>query len=280
MMNRQTWLVSAAVLLAGFGVLAAEPVPLGSVASIQGVAVDPKEPQRPYLATHHGLYRANPDGTAERISSHHDDLMGFTPHPKDPNTFFASGHRARGGSLGFMVSTDGGVSWRQISPGLKGPVDFHAMSVSRSDPDVIYGIHAGEVQRSRDGGKTWEVVGSAPDELIDLAVAPEDPTTLYAATETGLLMSRDAGRSWGPAMTLRQPVTMVESAADGNVYAYVVGTGLMRRDRATWSNLGTLGGERGVLYFATAPDRFYAITDDDEILVSRDGGRTWLSYGG
>lgn len=270
---------AAAIILALAGPLSAETVPLGSVAHIHGVSVDPEDPQRLYLATHHGLYRASPDGTAVRISTRRDDLMGFTPHPRDAKTFYASGHPERGGNLGFIVSTDGGVSWRQVSPGLKGPVDFHAMDVSRSDPNVIYGVHGG-LQRSRDGGKTWEMVAPAPDGLIGLAVAPEDADMLYAATTAGLLVSRDGGRSWGPATMLRRPVSMVGSAADGNVYAYMAGVGLMRREGANWSTLGALGGDRVALHFAAAPDRLYAITQHGEIMVSRDGGRTWRPYAG
>jgi hypothetical protein len=42
------------------GTLRAEMVPLKSVAHIHGIAVDPADPQRLYLATHHGLYRTAP----------------------------------------------------------------------------------------------------------------------------------------------------------------------------------------------------------------------------
>ncbi|HEX2117300.1 MAG TPA: exo-alpha-sialidase [Alphaproteobacteria bacterium] len=272
-------LAAAVAFLAAAGALRAETVPLKAVSHIHGIAVDPADPQRLYLATHHGLYRTKPGGAAERVSNHRDDLMGFTPHPSDPGTFYASGHPERGGNLGFIVSTDGGVSWRQIAAGVKGPVDFHQMDISRSDPNVIYGAYGG-LQRSADGGKSWRMVGPAPQGLIDLAVAPENADALYAATQTGLLISRDAGRSWAPAMILKRPTSMVESAADGNVYAYVVGTGLMRRDGANWTTLGALPGERFILYFAAAKDRFYAVTQRGEILESRDSGRSWQPYGG
>jgi photosystem II stability/assembly factor-like uncharacterized protein len=272
-------LLATLVLLAAPGALRAETVPLKSVSHIHGIAVDPVDPQRLYLATHHGLYLSRRDGMAERVSNHRDDLMGFTPHPGDPGTFFASGHPERGGNLGFIVSTDRGVTWRQISAGAKGPVDFHQMDVSRSDPNVIYGTHGG-LQRSRDGGKSWVMVGPAPEGLIDLAVAPENADTLYAATQMGLLISRDGGKSWASAMIVKRPASMVESAADGNVYAYVVGSGLMRRDGANWSTLGALPGERVILYFAAAKDRFYAVTQRGEILESRNFGGDWQPYGG
>ena len=34
-----------------------------------GIAVDPSDPSRVYLVTHHGLYAVAPDGSASRISS-------------------------------------------------------------------------------------------------------------------------------------------------------------------------------------------------------------------
>ena len=34
-----------------------------------GIAVDPSDPARLYLATHHGLYAVAPDGSAERLAA-------------------------------------------------------------------------------------------------------------------------------------------------------------------------------------------------------------------
>ena len=139
-----------------------------------GIAVDPSDPARIYLATHHGLYAVAPDGSATRLSLV-QDFMGFTPHPVDPSMLYASGHPAGGGNLGFIASEDGGRSWSQLAEGVDGPVDFHQMDVSPADPKTIYGAYAGQLQVSRDGGQTWEVVGPAPEGLIDLAASSRDP---------------------------------------------------------------------------------------------------------
>src|SRR3546814_5506765 len=37
-----------------------------------GIAVDPRNPDRLYLATHHGFFAVGPDGVAERISETED----------------------------------------------------------------------------------------------------------------------------------------------------------------------------------------------------------------
>jgi photosystem II stability/assembly factor-like uncharacterized protein len=251
-----------------------------------GIAVDPTDPSRLYLATHHGLYAVSPDGSAERLSPV-QDFMGFTPHPSDPSTLYASGHPASGGNLGFIASQDGGESWSQLAEGVGGPVDFHQMDVSPADPDTIYGAYAGQLQRSRDGGRDWEVVGPVPEGLIDLAASSKDPSTLYAATQSGLLKSEDGGRSWQDAYWLRQPATMVHVTPDGAVYAFVLGTGLIEtlEPKLSWQTISKDGfGGDYALHFAVDPtnrSKLYAITLDPQtqeqtVLASDDAGKTWV----
>jgi photosystem II stability/assembly factor-like uncharacterized protein len=201
---------------------------LAQVTHFHGLAVKAAGRSRLYLATHDVLFIVEPkDGTAYPLSEIHLDLMGFTPHPMNPSILYASGHPAGGGNLGFIASNDGGRSWNQLAEGVGGPVDFHQMDVSPADPMTIYGAYAGNIQISRDGGQTWEVVGPAPKGLIDLAASANDRSTIYAATQVGLLKSEDGGRTWQDAYSLRKPATMVHVALGGAVYAFVVGTGLI-----------------------------------------------------
>jgi photosystem II stability/assembly factor-like uncharacterized protein len=250
-----------------------------------GIAVDSSDPDRLYLATHHGLYAVAPDGSATRLSPV-QDFMGFTPHPTEPSMLYASGHPAGGGNLGFMASEDGGRSWSQLAEGVGGPVDFHQMDVSPADPKTIYGAYADQLQVSRDGGQTWEVVGPAPEGLIDLAASSKDPNMLYAATQVGLLKSEDGGRSWQDAYWLREPATMVHVTPDGAVYAFVVGTGLIQtmQPKLTWRTISKDGfGSGYVLHLAVDPEEesnLYAVTVEPQshtqrLVSSRDGGETW-----
>jgi photosystem II stability/assembly factor-like uncharacterized protein len=250
-----------------------------------GIAVDSSDPDRLYLATHHGFYAVAPDGSATRLSPV-QDFMGFTPHPTDRSILYASGHPAGGGNLGFIASEDGGRSWSQLAEGAGGPVDFHQMDVSPADPKTIYGAYGGNLQISRDGGQEWQVVGPAPEGLIDLAASSKDPDTLYAATQGGLLKSQDGGRSWEDAYWLRQPATMVHVTPDGAVYAFVVGTGLIEtvQPKLNWQTVSKDGfGGEYVLHFAVDPtsrSKLYAISFDPQsheqaVLASDDAGKTW-----
>lgn len=247
-----------------------------------GLAVDPSDPSRLYLATHHGFFLVSADGRAERRTETADDFMGFTPHPRDSNVLYASGHSARG-NLGFMVSRDSGRTWQKLSDGAGGPVDFHQMDVSKADPNVIYGVF-GALQVSRDGGRSWTNVGPAPERLIALAASARDVNTLFAATQTGLLKSSDGGKTWQPAHILRRPATMVATTANGDVYAFVHGTGLLRATEPDlrWQTVNDSFGQGYILHFAVAsqdPKRLYGIDDKHGIIASLDGGKTWSPLG-
>ena len=256
---------------------------LALMTHVHGIAVDRGDPSRLMLATHHGFYAVTSTGDVEQVSETGDDFMGFTAHPTDPSILYASGHPERGGNLGFIVSGDGGRSWSQVSEGAGGPVDFHSMDVSKSDPDVIYGSFRG-LQVSRDGGRTWEIAGPGPARLIDLAASAMDPDTVYAATEAGLQVSRDAGRSWQPTEVAGQPVSLVEVSEDGRILAFVVGLGLLQGKEGSpeWETLNAEFGGRILLHLAIdplEPERIYAVTLNSEVLASADGGKTWRPFG-
>ena len=232
---------------------AAEEIPVSEVSHIHGIAVDQDDPEALLLATHYGVYRAE-GGSARRISRTADDFMGFTAHPTDLQRYYASGHPAGGGNLGVLVSEDGGRTWQQMSEGANGPVDFHAMDVSAADPDVMYGLY-GQVQVSRDGGETWQTAGTPPADTFGLAASAIEPEVVYAATRGGLMQSRDAGESWSIVHATGQPVSMVEVAPDGTVFAFVAGEGLVRaaEPEMQWEKLRAKLGQRVLLHPAIDP---------------------------
>ncbi|NIR28986.1 MAG: exo-alpha-sialidase [Gammaproteobacteria bacterium] len=253
-----------------------------------GIAVDRGDPSRLYLATHHGLYAVSADGSAVRVSREAHDFMGFVPDPVDPAVLYGSGHPAGGGNLGFIVSGDGGKTWEQRAEGARGPVDFHQLDVSAADPDVMYGVFGG-LQVSRDAGRSWRLVGPAPQGLIDLAASAIARDRIYAATQRGLLVSRDAGASWMRAHPSDTPATLVTASGDGRLYAFIVGVGLVSAGEAelAWRILQDDFGPRFILHLAvdpSNPERLYAITYHGEtresgLVASADGGRTWRPLG-
>jgi photosystem II stability/assembly factor-like uncharacterized protein len=289
----QSWLAAglSAALIAGAAAADGASTTIAELAKrthFHGLAVDPADSSRLLLATHHGLFAVQPDGTARQLSRT-DDFMGFSAHPTDGVTLYSSGHPAAGGNLGFMASTDGGRSWTQISPGAAGPADFHSMTVSPADPKTIYGTYRG-LQVSRDGGMSWQIVGPGAEDTIDLAASALDPETLYAATHDGVLRSRDGGKGWERAHPSRSPAPLVAVGNDGTIYAFVLGVGLLRarEPELAWETIGRgIDGEQALVHLAIdprQPQRLYAVSLDlkdhgSAIVTSPDGGETWAEFG-
>ena len=266
------------------GTASAETVPLDRIEHIHGLSVDAERPKRLYLATHSGLFLTSPNGTATRVGGSQDDLMSFAADPNDANVFYASGHPPGGGNLGVLVSRDRGWTWERLAAGVGGPIDFHAMDVSRANPEVIYGMYQG-LQVSRDAGRTWRVVGQLPKDTFDLAASAQDPDEVYAAARGGLYVSEDGGRSWSPATMQRRPATMVHVAEGGQVYAFIYGVGLLAGGGKTqsWELRSDRFADRYLTHMASDPSNpevLHVISDTGAILTSRDGGRTWVSYAG
>jgi len=262
--------------------LAAETVRLDRIPHLHGIVAGAGDPGRLYLATHHGLYLASPDGTAEKISTTADDLMGFAAHPASADVFLASGHPPSGGNLGVIRSEDGGRTWTQLAKGVDGPVDFHAMDISKADPSVIYGSHGG-LQISRDGGKTWVLQGPLPGQTFDLAASAVDVDTVYAATRGGLVRSLDGGKSWRSAHLVTSPASLVQTTADGTLYAFIVGIGLIetKEPALAWKTLSNDFGRHVLLHLAVAPGdpkRLYGVAETGGVVTSGDRGRTWIGY--
>ncbi len=117
---------------------------------------------------------------------------------------------------GVWRTTDGGLSWENISDGYFGG-SVGAVAVSHSDPNVLY-VGGGEVTvrgnvshgygvwRSEDAGKSWTAVGLANARHIPrIRIHPGNPDLVYAAvlgdiyrpgSDRGVYRSRDGGRNW------------------------------------------------------------------------------------
>ncbi len=118
---------------------------------------------------------------------------------------------------GVWKTVDGGLTWRNVSDGYFGTAAVGAISVSASDPNVIYAgmgetsirnqvSHGDGVYKSTDGGKTWTNVGLRDTRHIGkIQIHPTNPDLVYVAAlghafgpneERGVFRSSDGGKTW------------------------------------------------------------------------------------
>ena len=151
-----------------------------------------------YLATHNGLYNKNQNSSWVKVGTDKSDLMGFVINPKKEGVMYSSGHLVNGGNLGFRMSTDSGKTWQTISSVTDNPIDFHAMSISPVNNDILYGSPGGGYALfiTKDEGKTWSIITSIPSQIVSIAANPLDANGVYIGTGSGIFYSNDQGNSW------------------------------------------------------------------------------------
>lgn len=220
-------------------------------AHVHGMTIDPMS-SRIMRATHDGLYDATKTPAVKVSGS--IDLMGFTP-TDTPDVFYASGHPGAGSQLpdpaGLIRSTDAGKTWELVSR--QGESDFHALTITKDglvgydgtlrtnadgttwvssaaafSPAALAGSPATTVvlattqeglQRSTDGGKTWQPNPSAPImQFAAFATAEYKATTEAAGVSpdgTVYVSSTDAGLSWSRTGQINGQVQTI-AAMEGN----------------------------------------------------------------
>ena len=142
-----------------------------------GIAVAPSNPRRLYAVV--------------------DCLLpepGAAPPPAGAAGRFGEGGPP--GQGGVFRSDDAGASWRRLSndPMLWGRGwYFEKIAVDPRDADVVY-VPNVNVNRTRDGGATWEVLRGSPggDDYHQVWVSPDDPETLIVGSDPGCVITRNA----------------------------------------------------------------------------------------
>jgi photosystem II stability/assembly factor-like uncharacterized protein len=255
-----------------------ELIPVQAISHGHGLAVDPNDASKLYIATHYGLLLLKDEQDLYQVGKKRDDYMGFSPHPTDSNIFFSSGHPATGGNIGFQKSEDGGYTWKKISNGLNGPVDFHAMAVSPVDPNVVYGWYRGDLQKSTDGGASWEKYRT-DFPIVHLAADTKDAQTLYASSPQGFFKSTNGGEVWQQLFG-GFVATSAVNPSDQSILSVSEKYGLARSvdGGTTWMPVPErFNGETPlyISYYRQNPAIVYLLTQKNSVYKSTDGGDTW-----
>jgi photosystem II stability/assembly factor-like uncharacterized protein len=202
---------------------------LGEGQQIPQIAVDPRNPDRLFVAVfghpygpneERGIYRSTDGGRTFQKVLYKDENTGGSDvaiDPANPETVYAALWEARqgpwenaswgGNNGGIFKSTDGGATWRQLTQGFSGTVAQANLAIAPSDPKRIYASIASGggtgIYRSDDAGESWTrtTTDSRPAARIgggDLpvpAVDPKNPDIVYSASVV-TWKSTDGGKTW------------------------------------------------------------------------------------
>lgn len=139
---------------------------------------------------------------------------------------------------GVWKTDDLGMTWKNISDGFFKTGSVGAISVSESDPNVVYvgmgehaprGVmthHGDGVYKSTDAGKTWKKMGLDLSQHISrISIHPTNPDIVYVAAqgalysnsaERGVFKSKDGGNTWSKVLYVDDKTGCVELSMDMN----------------------------------------------------------------
>ena len=201
---------------------------------ITAILVDPKDPNRVFVAAEghpygpnpeRGVFRSTDGGRSFQKVLYKDENTGAADlafDPANPQTIYAVLWAARvapwevrsGASIyiagsGLFKSADGGSTWRPLTKGLPTAADDLGrigIAVAPSLPSRIYATIEAKrgvagVYRSDDAGESWQRVnddrriGGRGPGAMGIAVAPDNPDEIYVANTT-TWKSTDAGKTF------------------------------------------------------------------------------------
>ena len=125
---------------------------------------------------------------------------------------------------GLYRSDDGGDSWTLASSDSRITSRawyFNSLTIDPSDPDVLYMPNVA-LYRTRDGGKTIEIVRGAPggDDYHQVWVDPKDSNHLVLGVDQGTSVSLDRGKSWST--WYNQPTAQLYHVTTDHRFPYTI----------------------------------------------------------
>jgi len=230
-----------------------------------------------------GLWVSRDGGRSwtENQGLHGQSIRAFLQAPSEPRMLFA-------GTLeGVFRSVDAGLTWIQMSPA--GSLEIHeieSLAVDPENPDIVYAGTWHLPWKTADGGETWHNIkkGVIDDsDVFSIIIDPDKPRVVYASACSGIYKSENAGEVFrkiqGIPATARRTRVLTQDPAHREVVYAGTTEGLYKTVDAGKHFNRITGPDvivNDVHVDPTNPERVLLATDRGGVLLSTDGGATFV----
>jgi photosystem II stability/assembly factor-like uncharacterized protein len=193
---------------------------IGEYTALNDIEMDPRNPDILYASAHQrerrayskinggpesGLYKSTDAGkTWKKItngfpSEGNIGRIGIALAKANPDILFAMVELSpSAGNSAFLRSTDKGESWEKMSDqGSSSPQYYQKLVTDPVDQDIVIVLDVSN-RRSKDGGKTWAVIGEKNKHVDNHAlwINPKNNKHYLAGCDGGIYESWDSGANW------------------------------------------------------------------------------------
>jgi photosystem II stability/assembly factor-like uncharacterized protein len=196
-------------------------------------------------------------------------------------------------------SDDKGESWTRVGeflhlsiPSSPYPGYVQDIAIDPAHPDtILVATHHSGVQRTRNAGLSWELLGHDGIQCHAIEFSPDDPGTVYVGNYSGLFKSTNQGDSWTKVHEYGSKTIAISPLDPETIYCGARYGGFFRGDSGGTTWLGLNDGIRagyitGLLVPSYPSDVLFAASNG-KIAYSPDNGATWeernpdfdMSYG-
>jgi photosystem II stability/assembly factor-like uncharacterized protein len=261
---------------------------------VDHIIVDPRNPKVLYAAGHRhkdpgGFFKSTDGGRTWKESSElkNEAVHSLAQSESDPDTLIA------GTFNGIFRSNDAGETWQQLptnsTPGL---VHVESLAIDPRTTNIMYAGTWYLPYKSVDGGQTWK---SIKDGIIDdsdifaIDIDPRDPSHIIASACSGIYESKSSGENWHkvqgiPSQSRRTRAILQHPSQAGIVFAGTT-EGFWRSDRGGDADSWMVTTSRqleinSIAVHPSRPNMVYIGTNNYGVMVSNDGGRTFVPTNG
>jgi photosystem II stability/assembly factor-like uncharacterized protein len=259
---------------------------------VDHIIVDPRDSKVLYVATHRhkiagGFFKSTDGGIHwhEAKELRNEALHSMTQSTMNPDMLVV------GTNSGIFRSMDAGDNWKKLdTSSVAGLQNVESLAIDPRNTDVVYAGTWYLPYRSKDGGKSWAVTkqGIIDDsDIFAIDIDPRNANHLFASACSGIYESQNSGDSWSkvqgiPSQSRRTRAILQHPSVAGVVFAGTT-EGFWRSADGGNSWMLTTSKQIEVNSIAVHPRNPQVIhigTNNYGVMVSRDGGRTFVPSNG
>lgn len=261
---------------------------------VDHILVDPRDSNTLYIGAHRhkeagGFFKSTDGGRKWRESKElkNEALHSLAQSNLNPNVLIA------GTFNGIFRSDDSGASWSQLptysTPGL---VHVESLAIDPTSTDIIYAGTWYLPYKTTDGGRTWNSIKNGiidDSDIFAIDIDPRDRNHIIASACSGIYETRDAGTKWEkvqgiPSQSRRTRAILQHPSIPGVVFAGTT-EGFWRSEKGGDANSWMVTTSRqlevnSISVHPTNPQTVYIGTNNYGVMISNDGGRSFVPSNG